>query len=80
MGWTPSAEGREDGPVGLGREGRAPPPAQDHPPPLRSQAPPLASAAYVVSVGVGRDAGGTLKDVDDEHEHQVLGREGGREG
>lgn len=67
--------------MGLGREGRGPPPLlKTIPLPLRSQAPPLASAAYVVSVGVGRDAGGTLKDVDDEHEHQVLGREGGREG
>lgn len=26
-------------------------------------------------MGVGSDAGGALKDVDDEHEHQVLGRD-----
>lgn len=27
-------------------------------------------------MSVGRDAGGALEDVDDEHEHQVLGRDG----
>ena len=31
-------------------------------------------------MGVGRDAGGALKDVDDEHEYQVLRRDGGRDG
>lgn len=78
MGWTPSAENREEqGPAGLGGERGRPPPrrAGTLALPMQVRALPRPRRAHVVTVGVGRDAGSALEDVDDEHEHQVLGRQ-----
>ena len=69
-GWV-----RRDGPPPS-----APDPHQLLPPQATpSAAPTCPRPTHVVSVGIGRDAGGALEDVDDEHEHQVLEAEGGRE-